>query len=314
MQYSGWVVEPKDGGFPSTLEPDKDPGRPRPLEWQVYVDGVMSEWYRLLSTIPEEAEVQQFLELHPALIPGGSGDVGPGGHHGSEMGAVFRRPALIGAGSSFEPDFMWVTRSTGLITPILIEIEKPNKRWFQKNGRPTAEFRDAHDQLNDWRAWFSHEQNVSLFRQRYLFFDDFSSRPLEPQFVLIYGRSAEFELGGGHLNPDGIRRKRDTQRASGETFMTFDSVRPRYDHGPSVTVTMTAKGPRPFAFSPVYGTSAFSGEDALLLGEISEALGRSVMMTDERKEYIAKRWEYWRGVELTLKGSSGLLGRGMGME
>ena len=44
-----------------------------------------------------------------------------------------------------------MTRSSGLITPILIEIEKPSKRWFKENGRPTAEFRDAHDQLNDWR-------------------------------------------------------------------------------------------------------------------------------------------------------------------
>lgn len=83
------------------------------------------------------------------MIPGGSGDVGPGGHHGSDLSAVFTQPALTGSGRTLIPDLMWVTRSSGPVTPILIEIEKPSKRWFKENGRPTSAFRDAHDQLND---------------------------------------------------------------------------------------------------------------------------------------------------------------------
>jgi hypothetical protein len=98
------------------LLPDEDPSRPLPISWSVYYDRVLAEWDALLAADPEEAQVQEFLELHPAMVPGGSGDVGPGGHHCSEMGAVFRRPRLDGAGRSFEPDFMWVTRSTSLIT------------------------------------------------------------------------------------------------------------------------------------------------------------------------------------------------------
>lgn len=93
------------------LEPDTDPTRPKAIDWQSYADEVMSQWYDLLKTDPEESTVQDFLELHPAMLPGGSGDIGPGGHHGSEMSAVFRRPALAGAGPSYEPDFMWVTRT-----------------------------------------------------------------------------------------------------------------------------------------------------------------------------------------------------------
>jgi hypothetical protein len=93
------------------------------------------------------------------MIPGGSGDIGPGGHHGSVMGAVFRQPDLVGGGRVFQPDFMWVTRSTSLVTPILIEIEKPSKRWFRRDGRPTSEFTEAHDQLNDWRSWFARDEN-----------------------------------------------------------------------------------------------------------------------------------------------------------
>ncbi|MCD2109399.1 DUF4263 domain-containing protein [Rhodococcus erythropolis] len=274
----------------------------------------MSDWDRLLSSEPEEKAVQSFLELHPAMIPGGSGDVGPGGHHGSEMSAVFREPELTGAGRQFEPDFMWVTRSSGLITPVLIEIEKPSKRWFKENGRPTAEFRDAHDQLNDWRSWFAIDENRALFRRKYLFFDRYEDRPIEPQFLLIYGRQSEFEYGGGHKDPNTLRHKRDTQRRDAESFITFDSLRPRFDHGNSMTISMTAQGPRPFAYSPAYSTGTDTGEGAALLGDPSEALARSVLMTDERKSYLAERWKYWQQIEIKTQRNRNNPIREMGYE
>jgi Domain of unknown function (DUF4263) len=288
-------TQPPPGVFRDTVVPDTDPARPRPLTWEQYYDRALSDWYLLLSREPEEDEVQRFLELHPSMIPGGSGDIGPGGHHGSDMGAVFRRPNLIGAGRSFQPDFMWVTRSTSLITPILVEIEKPSKRWFRRDGRPTSEFTEAHDQLNDWRSWFARDGNRALFRERFLFLSEkFEDRPLEPQYVLVYGRESEFELGGGHANPRGLRYKRDQQRRLDESFMTFDALRPRFDHSISMTLTMTVCGPEIYAFSPVYGTDTDIGEGALLLGDPHDALDRSVMISDERRAYLAKRWSYWQ--------------------
>ena len=282
-----------------TAEPDRDPRRPAAITWERYSDEALAQWHSLLNGEPEERDVQQFLELHPSMVPGGSGDVGPGGHHGSDMGAVFRRPTLIGEGRTFEPDFMWVTRSTSLITPILIEIEKPSKRWFRKDGRPTAEFTEAHDQLNDWRDWFARDANRALFRRKFLFLNDlYENRALEPQFVLIYGRESEFQKGGGHANPDALRHKRDLQRARDESFCTFDSLRPRYDHANSMTLTMTAQGPEIHAFSPVFGTWSQVGRGARILGDPASALARSVMMTDERKAYLAKRWAHWQEYDL----------------
>ena len=229
------------------------------------------------------------------MIPGGSGDIGPGGHHGSELGAVFRRPNLIGSGRAFQPDFMWVTRCTSLVTPILIEIEKPSKRWFRRDGRPTSEFTEAHDQLNDWRSWFARDGNRALFREMFLIFGEkYEDRPLEPQYVLVYGRESEFGIEGGHTNPRALRYKRDQQRRVDESFMTFDALRPRFDHSNSMTLTMTARGPEIHAFSPVYGTGTHSGKGALLLGDPHDALDRSVMMSDERRAYLAMRWSYWQ--------------------
>jgi hypothetical protein len=281
----------------AALVPDQNPSRPMPPDWDTYVEQVLTRWKRLLDSGPAEGEVQRFLELNPSMIPGGSGDVGPGGHHRSEMRAVFRCPTLKGAGRSFAPDFMWVTRSTSLITPILIEIEKPSKRWFGPKGRPTADFTQAHDQLNDWRSWFAQDENRALFRRDFLFHDRYDDRPLEPQFVLIYGRASEFAAAGGHDNPRELRHKRDTMRTADESFMTFDSLAPRYDHSDTLTITMTAHGPRVFAVSPHYTTGTDVGPDAVRLGNISAALGRSRGMSEQRKQYINARWKYWAAIE-----------------
>lgn len=273
---------------------DTDPTRPKAMGWDAYTEDVLGQWHALLQSDPEEPTVHAFLEVHPAMIPGGSGDIGAGGHHGSDFSAVFSKPTLQGQGRNFEPDFMWVTRSTSLITPVLIEIEKPSKQWFKTDGRPTADFTAAHDQLNDWRSWFAKDANRALFRSTFMIEGDtFEHRPLEPQFLLIYGRQSEFEVGGIHADAYGLRHKRDSQRARDESFMTFDSLRPRYDVRNSVSLRMTATGPVAIAFSPVYGTTTKAGHLARRVRGVSDALEASVM-TPERREYLKRRFEYWR--------------------
>lgn len=128
--------------------------------------------------------------------------------------------------------------------------------------------------------------------------DTWNGRPLEPQFVLVYGRTSEFDVGGGHANPKPLRMKRDSQRGEREFFITFDSLRPRHDHANSLTATIGPNGVRPFAFSPLYETSPAVGDEALALGDPTDALTRSVMMTADRKAYIAKRWDYWADIEM----------------
>lgn len=301
--------------FGKSLAPDRHGARPKAIDWNEYVGEVTRQWKELLDREPEEREVQQFLELHPSMVPGGSGEVGPGGHHGSELSAVFRLPELKGLGPNYFPDFMWVTRSSALITPILIEIEKPSKKWFRKDGRPTAEFTHAHDQLTEWRSWFARPGNLETFRQTYLFSDSFRSRPLVPQYVLVYGRASEFEPCGPHSDPETLRHKRDLQRHADESFISFDSLRPRYDSAATLTATMTAHGPRAFALSPLYGTSSNSGKDAMILGSLHEALERSAMLSPERKVYLAQRWDHWKETERRIDADrSNIHPRGSGLE
>lgn len=286
------------GVLKDIARPDADPGRPRPIEWDAYKNNVLDEWRQLLDSDPEESRVQAFLELHPAMIPGGSGDVAPNGHHGAEKGIVFREPPLTGQGPDYEPDFMWVTRSSGQVVPVCIEIEKPSKRWFNQDGTRTAHFNHATDQIDRWRAWFSRETNKAIFRSNYLLFDSYTSRDISPFFCLIYGRRSEFLPGGGHKNPEELTFKRGHLGRNDEVARTFDSLLPRSDHANSLTVTRHPDHLEVHALSPLFETTSDFGPAALKLQGIERAVERSVMMTTERKAYIKDRWKYWRDLEM----------------
>lgn len=308
------IVTDHPNASPVEVVPDRNPDRPLPIPWEDYRHRVLQEWSRLLASAPEEPAIQRFLERHPSMVPGGSGDIGPGGHHGSTHMALFSEPELTGAGRDFEPDFMWITRSTSLITPILIEIEKPSKRWFRRDGRPTAAFTSAHDQLNDWRSWFARDANKLLFRERFMFGQRYDDRPLFPYYVLIYGRSEEFGPDGGHVDPSALRHKRDQQRLADESFMTFDSLVPKWNHADAVTIKMTATGAEAVAFSPMYSTDTNSGLIGQDIRGIAAALDRSVMMTDERRSYLKARFEYWTRRERLMRQNQELQIHTMGRE
>lgn len=287
------MIDAADNELPFQVGPelDSNPDRPMPMEWAAYSQKVSTEWKALLAGSPGERAVQDFLELHPSMIPGGHGDVGPGGNHHSEMFAVFTRPELKGEGSSYIPDFMWITRSSALVTPILIEIEDPDKPWFTAKGRLTSQFHEAQGQLLDWKNWFETGSNKEIFRRRFLFEDTYASRPMKPYYVLIYGRQSHFTSSKHFLVREQVRRE-------DEVFMTFDSLRPLEKQRGSLTVKMTAGGqPRPWAFGAGYETGSFVGEDAIRLGDPAEALARSKMISPERKAYVASRWEHWRQIE-----------------
>lgn len=279
-----------------TYRPDLRADRPQPIAWDAYVEWLLPRWRELLSSDPPESAVQKFLESHPVLLPGGLGDVGPGGHHGPELDGVFREPPLEGLARNKRPDFMWITRSTALITPICIEIEKPGKMWFTQAGRPTADLTQALDQLTDWKAWFSEPENQLIFLKTYLR-DEYEDRQLLPQYVLIYGRASEFEVSGPHQRPDRLKKKRDFMRREHEHFMTFDSLRPKRDFSNFATLSMTADGPALYAVPPSFTTGPLTLEIAgAVRRNPRAAIDKTSMWDDARKAHVLERWLYWQRV------------------
>jgi hypothetical protein len=256
----------------------------------------LPKWQELLASNPPERKVQDFLEAHPVLLPGAIGDIGPGGHHGPEVDGVFREPPLKGLAKIRRPDFMWVTHSTSLITPICIEIERPNKRWFTGTGLPTAELTQAMDQLIDWKVWFSEPENQSIFRKTYVQ-EEWGDRQLLPQYLLIFGRAREFAVTGGHRRPDRLRKKRDFMLRENEYFMTFDSLRPRRELEDFVTLSMTADGPELWAVPPSFSTGPPTVDLARWVrNDVRNAFNKTGMWSDARKAHVIERWLHWQQV------------------
>jgi hypothetical protein len=107
---------------------DIDPSGPSVTSWEAYLAWVTPRWDALLASHPAEPAVQDFLERNPAYLPGvnqyGSG------HHSPHGGVVLTQPQLKGLRQNRLPDFMWIGATSDLVTPVLIEIEKPGKKWF----------------------------------------------------------------------------------------------------------------------------------------------------------------------------------------
>ena len=114
-----------------------------------YTTRVMGEFASLLSGEPTEKEVQEFLDRHPALVPGAFTPSGSSGHYPLHC-ALITQPLLPGFHARV-PDFMWIATHSGTWYPTLIEIESPTKKLFTSGGLPTAEFTAASTQLAQWR-------------------------------------------------------------------------------------------------------------------------------------------------------------------
>ena len=295
---------------------DTNPTRPRAITWEDYETRATNEWSELLASNPDEKAVQHWMELHPSFVPGGSGSLGlQGGNHGSEMNAVIREAPLKGMGKNRRPDFMWVTHSSSLVTPVLVEIEKPSKPWFNGLGRPSAEFTQALDQIADWKVWFSDSSNREIFRKTYLGEDPFPDRYLEPQYVLVYGRTAEFEpTTSPHKNAGALRLKRDFMRRSHEVFLTFDSLRPDPKLRNAITVSQTSNGPTLHAISPTFQSGPVLMTTTERITDYQRGLARSVYLDDDRRAYLGTRWAHWKQEQAERKKHKGTAMRSLGGE
>lgn len=283
------------------VETDTDPERPQATSWETYCASVLSQWQSLLGSSPSEREMQEFLELHPCLIPGATDNIGPGGHHGPSFNAVIRQPPLKGLGPTRVPDFMWVRRDTGAIRPICIEIESPRKAWFNKgSGTPTAELTQAIDQLTEWKVWFSSPENQLIFARTYA--PQYPYRPIEPQYVLVYGRDSEFRAATSvHENPSHMRQKRDHMPRIREHYFTYDQLVPEREAGDYATITNHVDKWSLHSLPPTFSTGSHVMELGEVIADPSEGLSRTELMSPERRTYVVERWSYWREVALSAQ-------------
>lgn len=226
---------------------------PKPWSWEEYEDYLLTEWPSVLdSSGDSEPALHRFLELHPCLLPGGeASSTSIGGHHGPLPGAVITQPPLKGTFTRV-PDFLWPTKVSGAFRPVLVELERADKKWLLKDGRQqTAELSQAIGQIAEWRTWFNSEENKLQFYKMFGISDWIRSyHKVEPVYSLIYGRRAEF------ANDPVRTQNRESIRQGWLQWSTYDRLTPDAGARNWVTVKIVSEQwtvisiPPTFSFDP----------------------------------------------------------------
>ena len=275
-----------------THEPNLDSTRPSPIAWDRYRDEATKNWNELLAKDPVEERVQKFLEENPSFVPGAAGAYNTG-HHSPMGGVLYTQPELRGLGRTKVPDFMWVSKTSNVITPVLIEIEKPGKRWFNSDGVTISQAANqARGQLHEWRSWFDRDNNRDWFSKTYLdWLFSVGGKQIRPFYILVYGRRSEFyDDRGGEMKGKVLAGKHGD-----EEYMSFDRLAADPDLSDVVTVRQRPdKLLAVRAIQPCFTTGPYTGELAIACSSPKKAISAVPMWTKERREHVQERWNFWK--------------------
>ena len=258
---------------------------PQPMSWEEYEKRLKSEWEKLLDSDCDEKDIQCFLEKHPCLLPGAFNMKGKSGHY-PFPDALISQPCLSGIGERI-PDFMWLSTNSLEFEPVLIEIEKPNKKLFKSNKVQTSEFTQAQSQLAEWKRWFNEPANQQVFFDNYDIPYYIRERKLRVSCVLIYGRRSEFE------QDKKLNQIRAELAREDEFLMSYDRLTPSADARELFTVKKCSDGYRAIAYPPTYVLSPVLADNYSLVNGKEKVIDNCEWMSPERKEFIKSRLPYW---------------------
>jgi hypothetical protein len=124
-------------------------------------------------------------------------------------------------GADYKTDFVYLSKSSDDWNCVLVEIERPDKRFFKDRCNDFhANFGEALQQINRWKAWFLNPDNKASFVNGTL---KQIRKPLEEnptfiKYILVYGRRSEY--AGNE-----IRRKLVAAQENDDfKILSFDSL------------------------------------------------------------------------------------------
>lgn len=169
------------------------------------------KYLKLLDANHPERRYQRFIEKNTQLVPREFIQ-----NHRIHWNLVFRQFSL---GNDYVCDFAYLAGSSVSWNLVLVEIERPGKRFFKGKGRFSGPFNAALNQINDWRTWLDTDANRAQLKEQLspvlkpLFWN-----PIRLRYVLVYGRREELGL-----------RRRNRQRLAGSEkkdlrIVTFDGL------------------------------------------------------------------------------------------
>jgi hypothetical protein len=138
----------------------------------------------------QEQVYQTFLEENTRLIPREFIQ-----NHGIHFDLVLRKLSLA---RDYTTDLFYLAKSSADWNCVLIEIEKPQSRYFKDSSNAFhPDFQGALEQINTWRAWFADTSQFDGFINgtiRPLRVPiTMAANPCHIRYVLVHGRRSEFE-------------------------------------------------------------------------------------------------------------------------
>lgn len=257
------------------------------MDWEDYQRATAAEFKSLLDSGAGEKHMQAFLEQHPPMVPGAfpafSG-------HGAWPYGLITQPPLKGFGHRI-PDFMWITRNSGVVQPVLIEIEDPAKRWLagRDDRRPSHQLTQALNQIRQWSEWI--EDNEDVFFKAFGIPPEWRQRSFRPLYFLIYGRKEE--------NPREIAKLRQYLHDEKRNLylLTYDHLSPNRDHDSYLCIRGDGQGRyQAVAMPPTTKMHPNDPESWMCVSGRQEVIEAQELITEERKRFLidhVRRCDMW---------------------
>lgn len=287
--------------FSKKYEIKKD--APKEIAWEEYEKVSLQKYYELLESSSDSEEAfQLFFEENPAYVPGALELFGQSGHY-PYMHTLISQPQ-IGGPFRRSPDFLWLANDSLTFTPVFIEIEKPSKVMYTKGGNMSATFSQAIGQIYEWQTILNKPTNQLLFFDFFNIPQSLREKDFEPQFLLVYGRRAEYETN------ELLRGKRAAVRKDNIDIISFDRLRPIRDYYEFTSSRVRNKEYWIKNIPPTFKYRADCARELVSVKGFREAIAHMKHTSEARKEFLSQRYEYW--IEYGKLPNKGILTSGEG--
>ncbi len=262
---------------------------PKAVSWDEYYEHAKAEYLSLLSIGGNDEKVfQKFFEDNPAFMPGAFELIGESGHYPFPLSLV-SQPNVGDLLFKRIPDFMWLAQDSLHFCPVLIEIEKPNKKTFTEKGVQTADFSQALNQIYEWKTILNEPENVLNFYKYFNIPMEMRRKKFCPQYGLIYGRRSEYE------GDSALTRKRAELVPDDVVLISYDRIlttgSSKYEdllccklhNGKYQVLTV----PPTFRYGPHLVS------DLLNVNGFVDAVSNMKMVTEDRRQFLKERYNYW---------------------
>ena len=263
---------------------------PKPMPQEDYKDRVCAEFEDLLSDFPsDESKFQDLFEKNPSLLMGNN--------NGAFYGKLGTLPFLVTQPNlngiiNRKPDFLFLLEDSINFTPLFIEIESPLKKMFIQNGKISAQFGEAYNQLKQWKSILSTAQGAVNFFNDFSIPDKLQNKYFKPNYLLIYGRRKEYQ------NDRVLTRIRGQYEGENIHIISYDRLLENISIS-NYLITCKVKNGKYIAkyVSPTIELGPRIQAPLKLIDNFNDAVDNSVYISGERKAFLKTRNQYWCGLE-----------------